>query len=354
MDMDDFRVATVPMLFKVSEEEHQLENAIDKLCKDAESRIDSGDSLIILSDRGVDQEHAAIPALLAVSAVHHYLVRQGKRHLAGLIIESGEVRSVHHFATLVGYGASGINPYLVFEALSDLKQRGYLPDDLTLPQAVEHYVTAVKKGLLKIMSKMGVSTIRSYRGSQIYEAIGLSKGLIDKYFSGTASRVGGIDINVIEHDVLSRHRKAWEAKDVYSHRLQSSGEFSSRKNADKHLFSAEAVVNMQKAVRTGDYKTFKKYTAGINDISKNLNTLRGLFRFKKGTPVPLEEVEPASEIVKRFVSSAMSFGSMSREVHETMAIAMNRLGGMSNSGEGGEDMERYTLKDNGDNPMSRV
>ena len=354
MDMDDFRVSTVPMLFRVTEEEHQLENAIDKLCKDAENRIDSGDSLIILSDRGVDKDHSAIPALLAVSAVHHYLVRQGKRHLAGLIIESGEVRSVHHFATLVGYGASGINPYLVFEALSDLKERGYLPDDLTLPQAIEHYITAVKKGLLKIMSKMGVSTIRSYRGSQIYEAIGLSEGLVEKYFAGTASRVGGIDINVIEHDVLSRHRKAWEEKDVYSHRLQSSGEFSSRKNADKHLFSAEAVVNMQKAVRTNDFQAFKKYTAGINDISKNLNTLRGLFKFKKGTPVPLEEVEPASQIVKRFVSSAMSFGSMSREVHETMAIAMNRLGGMSNSGEGGEDMERYTLKDNGDNPMSRV
>ncbi len=354
VDLDDFKVATVPMIFEVTEKEGQLEAALDKLCSDVEAQIDQGNSLIILSDRGVDERNAAVPALLAISAVHHYLVRQGKRHLAGLIIESGEVRSVHHFATLIGYGASGVNPYLVFEALSDLKERGYLGDDLTLPQAIEHYITAVKKGLLKVMSKMGVSTIRSYRGSQIYEAIGLSESFVEKYFSGTASRVGGIDIKVLEHDVLARHRKAWEENDVYSHRLVSGGEFASRKNADKHLFSAEAVVDMQKAVRTGDYATFKKYSQGINDISSNLNTLRGLFKFKPGKSVPIEEVEAASEIVKRFVSSAMSFGSMSKEVHETMAIAMNGLGANSNSGEGGEDMARYSVRENGDNPRSNI
>lgn len=354
VDLDDFKVCTVPILFEVSEKEGQLEDAVDKLCLNAEEQIDQGHSLIILSDRGVDKRHAAIPALLAMSAVHHFLVRRGKRHLAGLIIESGEVRSVHHFATLIGYGASGVNPYLVFEALSDLRVRGYLKDDLTLPQAIEHYITAVKKGLLKVMSKMGVSTIRSYRGSQIYEAIGLSESFIEKYFDGTASRVGGIDIKVVEHDVLSRHRKAWSEKDVYSNRLEAGGEFSSRKNADKHLFSAEAVVNMQKAVRNGDYEIFKKYTQGVNDISKNLNTLRGLFQFKPGKPVPIEEVEAASEIVKRFVSSAMSFGSMSKEVHETMAIAMNGLGANSNSGEGGEDMARYTVRENGDNARSNI
>jgi glutamate synthase domain-containing protein 2/glutamate synthase domain-containing protein 1/glutamate synthase domain-containing protein 3 len=353
-DLDDFKVATVPILFEVTEEEGQLENALSKISRAVEDQIDQGHSLIILSDRGIDKQHAAIPALLAISAVHHYLVRQGKRHLAGLIIESGEVRTVHHFATLVSYGASGINPYLVFEALSDIKERGYLGDDLTLPQAIEHYVTAVKKGLLKVMSKMGVSTIRSYRGSQIYEAIGLSEGFIEKYFAGTASRVGGIDIRIVEHDVLSRHRKAWEDKDVYRNRLASGGEFASRKNADKHLFSAEAVVSMQKAVRQGDYKIFKQYSRGVNDISRNLNTLRGLFKFKEAAPVPIEEVESASEIVKRFVSSAMSFGSMSKEVHETMAIGMNGLGANSNSGEGGEDMERYSLRENGDNPRSNV
>ena len=354
VDLDDFKVCTVPMLFEVSEQEGQVENALVKLCSAVEEQIDQGNSLVILSDRGVDKRHAAIPALLAISAVHHYLVRQGKRHLAGLVIESGEVRAVHHFATLISYGASAVNPYLVFEALSDLKERGYLGEDMTLPQAIEHYITAVKKGLLKVMSKMGVSTIRSYRGSQIYEAIGLSESFIEKYFSGTASRVGGIDIRIVEHDVLSRHRKAWEDKDVYSNRLESGGEFASRKNADKHLFSAEAVVNMQKAVRQGDYKIFKEYSRGVNDISKNLNTLRGLFKFKSATSVPIEEVESASEIVKRFVSSAMSFGSMSKEVHETMAIGMNGLGGNSNSGEGGEDMARYTVRENGDNPRSNV
>jgi len=354
LDQDDFRVCTVPLLFEVTDENGQLEKAINQLCGSVEEQIDLGHSLVILSDRGVDKTHAAIPALLAISAVHHFLVRQGKRHLAGLIIESGEVRSVHHFATLIGYGASGVNPYLVFEALSDLKERGYLQDDLTLPQAIEHYITAVKKGLLKVMSKMGVSTIRSYRGSQIYEAIGLSESFVEKYFSGTASRVGGIDSEIVEHDILSRHKKAWYEKDVYSSRLSPGGEFASRKDADKHLFSAEAVVNLQKAVRNGDYKVFKQYSSGINNISKNLNTLRGLFQFKKGNPVPIDEVEPVSEIVKRFVSSAMSFGSMSMAVHETMAIAMNGLGGNSNSGEGGEDMARYTVRPNGDNPRSNI
>ncbi|MDA3955605.1 glutamate synthase large subunit [Oceanispirochaeta sp.] len=354
VDLDDYRVCTVPLLFEVTEEEGQLEEALDILCATVETQIDNGHALVILSDRGVDKNHAAIPALLAISAVHHFLVRQGKRHLAGLIIESGEVRSVHHFATLIGYGASGVNPYLVFEALSDLKERGYLQDELTLPQAIEHYVTAVKKGLLKVMSKMGVSTIRSYRGSQIYEAIGLSEAFVEKYFSGTASRVGGIDSAMVEHDVLSRHRKAWMENDVYSNRLASGGEFASRKNADRHLFSAEAVVNMQKAVRLKDYSIFKKYTQGVNDISKNLNTLRGLFKFKPGNPVPIDEVEPVSEILNRFVSSAMSFGSMSKEVHETMAIAMNGLGANSNSGEGGEDMERYHIRENGDNPRSNI
>ena len=354
VDLDDFKVCTVPILFQVTNEEGQLENALGKLCRDVEDQVDLGNSLVILSDRGIDEQHVAIPALLAISAVHHYLVRQGKRHLVGLVIESGEVRTVHHFATLISYGASGVNPYLVFEALSDLKERGYLGEELTLPQAIEHYITAIKKGLLKVMSKMGVSTIRSYRGSQIYEAIGLSESFIEKYFSGTASRVGGIDLKIVEHDVLARHRKAWEDKDVYSNRLEPGSEFSSRKNAEKHLFSAEAVVSMQKAVRQGDYEIFKQYSKGINDISKNLNTLRGLFKFKTGKPVPIEEVESASEIVKRFVSSAMSFGSMSKEVHETMAIGMNGLGANSNSGEGGEDMERYSLRENGDNPRSNV
>ncbi len=354
VEIDDFKVTTVSIVFSLTNEANLLERALDKLCADVEKAIDGGYSLIILSDRSIDKTHAAIPALLAVSAVHHYLVRKGKRQLAGLLLESGEVREVQHFATLIGYGCSGINPYLVFESLSDLKERGYLPEDLTLSQGIEHYITSIKKGLLKVMSKMGISTIRSYRGSQIFEAVGLNEKMVEKYFTGTSSRIGGIDLDIIEHDVITRHRQAYAESNVFNLRLDSGGKYSSRKKEDRHLFSADAVVNLQKAVRTGDYRAFKVYSGEVNNISRNLNTLRGLFSFKKGQPVPLAEVEGVDSIVKRFVSSAMSFGSLSAEVHQTMAIAMNRLGGHSNSGEGGEDPARYVLDANGDDRKSYV
>jgi glutamate synthase (NADPH) large chain len=354
VEIDDFKVSTVSLLFEVVKEENILEAALDKICADVEKSIDEGHSLIILSDRYVDKTHAAVPALLAVSAVHHFLVRQGKRHMAGILLESGEVREVQHFATLIGYGCSGINPYLVFESLSDLKERGYLPEDLSLSHAIEHYITSVKKGLLKVMSKMGVSTIRSYRGSQIFEAVGLDEKMVDKYFTGTSSRVGGIDLDVIEQDVIERHKQAYDEADVFNQRLNSGGKYSARKKEDRHLFSAQAVVDLQKSVRNDDYETFKKYSSEINDISKNLNTLRGLFVFKKGKAVSLDQVESAESIASRFVSAAMSFGSLSQEVHETMAVAMNRLGGHSNSGEGGEDPARYILDKNGDDRKSHV
>lgn len=354
VDIDDFKVCTVPIIFNVTKEENILENALDTLCAKVEEMIDKGNSLVILSDRLVDKNHAAIPALLAVSAVHHYLVSKGKRQLAGLLLESGEVREVQHFATLIGYGCSGINPYLVFETLSDLKERGHLPAELTLSIAIEHYITSVKKGLLKVMSKMGVSTIRSYRGSQIFEAVGLNEAMVDKYFTGTSSRIGGIDLDVIEHDVITRHNQAYLESDVYNLRLESGGKYSSRKKADRHLYSATAIVKMQKAVRTNDYKIFKEYTQEVNDISKNLNTLRGLFKFKAGKSISLDQVESVDSILTRFVSSAMSFGSLSKEVHETMAIAMNKIGGHSNSGEGGEDSDRYTKDANGDDRNSYV
>ncbi|MDC7221976.1 MAG: glutamate synthase large subunit [Spirochaetales bacterium] len=353
-DIEDFNTSTVSIIFEVEKKENILEAALDRICADVEKSIDEGSSLVILSDRGVDKTHVAVPALLAVSAVHHYLVRKGKRHMAGLLLESGEVREVQHFAALIGYGCSGINPYLVFESLADLKERGYLPEDLTISQGIEHYITSVKKGLLKVMSKMGVSTIRSYRGSQIFEAVGLDEKMVEKYFTGTSSRVGGIDLDVIEQDVITRHKEAYMESDVFNLRLKSGGKYSARKKEDRHLFSAQAVVDLQKAVRNDDYATFKKYSGEINDISKNLNTLRGLFKFKPGKAVKIEEVESAETIAKRFVSAAMSFGSLSKEVHETMAIAMNRLGANSNSGEGGEDPDRYTLDENGDDRKSHV
>ncbi|MBI9099574.1 MAG: glutamate synthase large subunit [Spirochaetaceae bacterium] len=353
-DQKNFTVSTVSMLFQITETKNVLENAIDKLCREVEGRIDEGCSIIILSDRGIEKEFTAIPALLAVAAVDQYLIARGKRHLAGLIIETGEAREVHHFATLISFGASAINPYLVFEALTDLQKRGYVASDITISHAIEHYILAVKKGLLKVMSKMGVSTIRSYRGSKMYEAIGLSDSFVEKYFNGVTSNVSGIGLDQIEHDVITRHRAAFDQSNTYSRRFEAGGKYSARLKSDRHLFSAKAVVTMQKAVRTNDYSVFKEYSDEINDKSRSINTLRSLFAFKAGKPVSLDEVESESSIVKRFVSSAMSFGSLSKEAHETMAVGMNRLGANSNSGEGGESEERYTKLPNGDDRRSHV
>ncbi|MCP4296461.1 MAG: glutamate synthase subunit alpha, partial [Proteobacteria bacterium] len=328
-------------LFEITETKNILENAINTLCREVEEKVDKGYSIVILSDRGTSKEFTAIPALLAVAAVDQYLIGRGKRHLAGLVVETGDAREVHHFATLISFGASAINPYLVFETLSDLQARGYINEKLTLSHAIDHYILAVKKGLLKVMSKMGVSTIRSYRGSKMYEAIGLADDFVEKYFNGVSSTIGGIGIRQIEKDVIKRHQAAFEISDTYSRRYDSGGKYSSRKKADRHLFSAQAVVSMQKSVRNDDYSVFKEYTGEINDTSRSVNTLRSLFQFKKSDSISLNEVESEASIIKRFVSSAMSFGSLSREAHETMAVAMNRVGGMSNSGEGGEDEARY-------------
>lgn len=353
-NIKDFRVATVPMLFDALGGEGTLEKAIDEMCQEVERKVDEGCSLIILSDRGINEEKAAIPALLATAAVQHYLIRCGKRQLVGLILESGEVRDVQHFGTLIGYGASAINPYLVFETMVDLKERDYLPKDLTIQTAIEHYITAVKKGLLKIMSKMGVSTIRSYRGAQIYEAVGLNDAFVEKYFPGTGSRINGIDIRHIEKETLDRHHEAYH-KDLSDEKdLDSGGDYFYRRFSEKHLFSPEAITLMQKAVRNNDYQAFKAYTSQVNDISENLCTLRGLFKFKSGQSIPIDEVESADEIVKRFSTAAMSFGSISRPAHETIAIAMNRLDGRSNSGEGGESEHRYQPLPNGDSAISRI
>jgi glutamate synthase domain-containing protein 2 len=277
------------------------------------------------------------------------------------VIETGEAREVHHFAALVGYGASGINPYLVFESLGDLQELGYISTELTIQEAIEHYITAVKKGLLKVMSKMGISTIRSYRGAQIFEAVGLGQELVDRCFTGTPSLIGGIGIDAIEADRLAIHAQAFEAP-AFSpqaagsagYNLPSGGLYNQRSTSEKHLFSPEAIALLQKATREGDYQVFKQYTRVVNDTGRNLCTLRSLFGFKPADPVPIEEVEPVETIVKRFVSSAMSFGSISKEAHETLARAMNRLGSKSNSGEGGEDEYRFKGEIDGDSINSRI
>ena len=354
LDYNGYRSVVLPITFYASIGEQELEAAIRELCLTAERKIDQGYSLIILSDRDVSESKAPIPALLATAAVHRHLVKVQKRQLAGLVIETGEARDVMHFATLVGFGASAINPYLAFETIADLKEHGKLMSSLRLEDAIENYITAVKKGLLKIMSKMGVSTIRSYRGAQIFEAIGLAPDFVESYFTGTPSRIGGIGTAEIARETLDRHGRAFAKSEAEAEVLDSGGQIHFRKFSEKHLLSPEAVTCLQQAVRGNDYNLYKKYSAAVSDVNQNLCTLRGLFGFKKRAEVPLDEVEPVDAIVKRFVSSAMSFGSISKEAHETIAIAMNRLGAASNSGEGGEEEERYVPLPNGDSKKSAV
>ncbi|MFP4014505.1 MAG: glutamate synthase large subunit [Chitinispirillaceae bacterium] len=354
LDIEGYRSCVLPMVFDVDSGEGGLEKALNNLCRLAEEKVDDGFSLIILSDKEVDEKHAPIPALLATSAVHHHLVKKQMRQLTGLIIESGEAREVMHFATLIGYGASAVNPYLAFEIIANLKENGKLSEGLRLETACEHYITAIKKGLMKVMSKMGVSTIRSYRAAQIFEAVGLNPSIVDKYFAGTSSRIGGIGLETVAAETLARHKTAFSKTDSEQETLDSGGNIHYRRNSEKHLLSPDAITLIHRAIREDNYSLYKKYAAEVNNISKNLCTLRGLFYLKKGSPVPLEEVEPVESIVKRFVSSAMSFGSISKEAHETIAVAMNRLGAQSNSGEGGEDEERYIPLPNGDSKKSAI
>ncbi len=349
----DFKAVVVPSLFPVKEGAAGLEPAVERLCKEVEAKVDEGFSMVILSDKAIDPENAPIPALLAVAAVHNHLIRVNKRHLVGLVIQTGEAKEIMDFATLIGFGVSAINPYLAFETLAGIKLSSAAFEKMTMEQAIDNYINAVKKGILKVMSKMGISTIRSYRGAQIFEAIGLDSSLVEKYFPGVPSRIGGAGLDVIANETLQRHRRA-EGLDRNVTGLEIGGHYRFRRNSEKHLMSPETIVLLQKCVRTGSYETYKKFANTIDEQSSNLCTLRGLFSFKPGKPVPIDEVEPATSIVKRFVSSAMSFGSISKEAHETMAIAMNRLGAQSNSGEGGESEERYTPNWDMETSMSKV
>lgn len=351
--IEDFKVNKVPIFFKPKNSD--LAISLDRVCHQVDKKIDEGSSLIILSDKGIDCNNIPIPALLAVSTVHHYLVRSGKRHLAGLAVETGEARDVMHFAALIGYGASAINPYLVFKTLAKLAEEGKLPNRLSLESAIENYITAIKKGLLKIMSKMGISTIRSYKGAQLFEAVGLNTEFIEKFLPGTPSRIEGIGLVQIAQETIQRHQKAFSTtKSDEEQMLDSGGSYHYRKSSKKHLLTPEAIVLLHKAIRGKNYEFYKKYADIINNQAQNLCTLRGLFEFDNRTAVPVDEVEPVETIVKRFVSSAMSFGSISPEAHETIAIAMNRLGAASNSGEGGEDESRYLPLKDGTSSISTV
>lgn len=363
VDWKGFSSETISTVYKVAEGHRGLRQRLEDVCDEADRAIDAGASFLILSDRGVDTEHAPIPAALATAGVHHHLVRNGRRTRVGLVVESGEPREVHHFAVLIGYGAGAVNPYLAFETLDDMLNQGMLkfsPDTLASGEsdhdcAVRHYIKAVNKGLIKVMSKMGISSVQSYRGAQIFEAVGLEQDFVDEYFTWTATRIGGIGLDVVAKEVSMRHHNAFPDRPVKSPDLNWGGEYQWRRDGEYHLFNPETVFKLQHATRSGQYEIFKEYTQAVDDQSAHRATLRGLFKFAdKNKSVPLDEVESAESIMKRFHTGAMSYGSISAEAHETLAIALNRLGGRSNTGEGGEDPARFTPDANGDLRRSAI
>jgi len=348
-----FKSVTIPMLYEVTAGGPGLKQAIETLRAAASRAIADGNNIIILSDRGHDRDRAPIPSLLAIAAVQHHLLREGSRTRVGLVVESGEPREVHHFALLLGYGASAINPYLAFESLHDMVRQGLLSGD---PEKAEQkYVKAVGKGIVKVCSKMGISTIQSYHGAQVFEAIGLHHAFIDEYFTWTASRIGGIGIDEIADEVRQRHHRAFPERPLPSDSLDAGGQYQYRRSGEFHLFNPVSIHKLQQACRTGDYGTFKEYSRLIDDQSKNLATLRGLMALSSDRPaVPIDEVDSVDTILKRFKTGAMSYGSISKEAHETLAIAMNRIGGKSNTGEGGEDPARFVPDANGDSRRSAI
>ncbi|WP_074379564.1 glutamate synthase large subunit [Mycobacteroides abscessus] len=346
-----FSSRVIRCLYPVAEGGAGLRTALESVRAEVSAAIAGGAQVIILSDRESDDLMAPIPSLLAVAAVHHHLVRERSRTKVGLVVEAGDAREVHHVAALVGFGAAAVNPYMAFESIEDLIDRGVITG-VDRDKAIRNYIKAAGKGVLKVMSKMGISTLASYTGAQLFQAIGLSQELLDEYFTGLACPTGGIGLDEIAADVASRHNLAFlDRPEEWAHReLEVGGEYQWRREGEYHLFNPDTVFKLQHSTRTGQYSVFKEYTQLVDDQSERMASLRGLLKFKTGVrpPVPLDEVEPAGEIVKRFSTGAMSFGSISAEAHETLAIAMNRLGGRSNSGEGGEDPRRFTPDENGD------
>jgi glutamate synthase (ferredoxin) len=350
----DFKSQVMPILFDPKKGAKGLEEAIEEICAKADSAIESGSSILILSDRGIDRDNAPIPALLAVAGLHHHLIREGTRTRVGIVLESGEPREVHHHALLIGYGCCAINPYLVFETIADTIEEGLILN-VDYQTACKNYVKSATKGVIKVASKIGISTIQSYRGAQIFEAIGLNQSVVDKYFSWTASRIEGVDIEVIAQEAILRHRHAFPDREVNGHNLDVGGEYQWRKDGEAHLLSPQTIHTLQQAVREGSYEHYKKYAVLVNEQGQKYFRLRDLLEIKTREPIPIEEVEPVEAIVKRFKTGAMSYGSISKEAHESLAIAMNRLGGKSNTGEGGEDPERYTwTNDRGDSKNSAI
>ncbi len=348
IDHRHLQTKTVYTYFKADGKPGSLQKGLDRVCQYVTDAIEDGFTIVILSDRSFDSGHTQIPSLLAVAAVHHDLIRKGLRGKIGLLVEAGEVWETHHFATLIGYGASGVNPYLVFQTIHDMKKQNLLPEGLTEEKAIYNYKKAVTGELLKVMSKMGISTLQSYHGAQIFEALGIHKDVIDRYFTGTVSRIGGLTLDDIAREAIAKHQLAFPKVNNGLPRLAVGGVYQWKQRGEAHLFNPQTIHLLQHSTKSNDYSLFKKYSALINNQSEKAITLRSLLKFKKGKSIPLSEVEPKENIFKRFATGAMSFGSISFEAHSTLAIAMNRIGGKSNSGEGGEDEARFARKENGD------
>ena len=356
VDRPGIKAATLSLLFSADEGPGAMDRAMDALRRSASEAIEAGCTILVLSDRGVGPHHAAIPSLLATAGVHHHLIREGERTKVGIVVESAEPREVAHFALLIGYGAGAVCPYLTLETLEHMRRQGLFPEGMDAAEAVYNYIKATSKGLLKVISKMGISTIHSYHGAQIFEAVGLSQRLVDEYFTWTASRIGGIDTDAIEADVLARHARAFPKVAIDAALdLDPGGFYYWRRDGEYHMWNPDTIAKLQYASRTNDARAYRDFAELANGYERRLCTLRGLLDFKTlAQPIPIHEVEPAVEIVKRFATGAISLGSISREAHESLAIAMNRIGARSNSGEGGEDYRRYTPDSNGDRRHSAI
>jgi glutamate synthase (NADPH/NADH) large chain len=362
IEVNNFRCKTIDAIYPSADRLTGLESAMARMFAETDAAIDDGFAFIILSDRGMDKWHTQIPAALAMAGVHHHLVRNGKRTRVALITESGEPREIHHLAVLLGYGADAINPYLVVETFDNLlrenilqKIDGQRSGEPALTAAMRNYIKAVNKGLTKVMSKMGISTVQSYRGAQIFEAVGLNRDFVDAYFTSTASRIEGVGLDMIEQETDRRHQLAYPKRAIKQPDLEAGGEYQWRRDGEYHLFNPDTVFKLQHATRSGRLDIFREYTKLVDDQSERRATLRGLLKFKEERPpIPIEEVESIESIIRRFHTGAMSYGSISREAHETLAIALNRIGGRSNTGEGGEDPDRFTADENGDLRRSAI
>ncbi|TCS41169.1 glutamate synthase large subunit [Reinekea marinisedimentorum] len=357
IDHAHFQTRTIPTTFRATGNPGELERALERICRYAVDAVSDGFQIIILSDRDIDTDHVAIPSVLATAAVHHHLIKAGLRADCDIVGEFGDVRETHHFATVLGFGASAVNPFIAIETLLELRNEGVIDSNLTDAEVFNSYAKAVNSGLLKIFSKMGISTLQSYQGAQIFEALGINQAVVDKYFCGTVSRIEGIGLDEIALESLTKHREGYPVDDriFMEPALESGGEYAWRNDGERHLFNPTTIRLLQHSTEQNDPEQFKEYCRNVDDQSKDMYTLRGLLKFNADRPsVPLEEVEPVESIFKRFATGAMSFGSISWEAHTTLAIAMNRIGGKSNSGEGGEDPIRFTPLENGDNMVSKI